>query len=216
MAIARLHALDPERTIFVQQSEHAIAAGAFHNDVVAVANERVLFAHEHAFADKDALVRQCERLIAGFEYVEVPASEVPLDDAVRSYLFNAQLVTPPDGEMTLILPTEARETATVWRWIERHVAGNGPIRRVELVDVRQSMANGGGPACLRLRIVADPNTVDPRFLVDDAKLDRVADVVRRHWPEQIHHEELQKPALIAEIEEARAALLEAVDLSELL
>jgi succinylarginine dihydrolase len=216
MAIARLHALDPERTIFVQQSEHAIAAGAFHNDVVAVANERVLFAHEHAFADKDALVRQCERLIAGFEYVEVPASEVPLDDAVRSYLFNAQLVTPPDGEMTLILPTEARETATVWRWIERHVAGNGPIRRVEVVDVRQSMANGGGPACLRLRIVADPNTVDPRFLVDDAKLDRVADVVRRHWPEQIHHEELQKPALIAEIEEARAALLEAVDLSELL
>jgi succinylarginine dihydrolase len=118
--------------------------------------------------------------------------------------------------MTLILPTEARETATVWRWIERHVAGNGPIRRVEVVDVRQSMANGGGPACLRLRIVADPNTVDPRFLVDDAKLDRVADVVRRHWPEQIHHEELQKPALIAEIEEARAALLEAVDLSELL
>jgi succinylarginine dihydrolase len=216
MAIARLHALDPERTIFVQQSEHAIAAGAFHNDVVAVANERVLFAHEQAFADKDALVDQCERLIAGFEYVEVPASEVPLEDAVRSYLFNAQLVTPPDGQMTLIVPSEARETPTVWRWIQGHIAGNGPIRRAELVDVRQSMANGGGPACLRLRVVADPNTVDPRFLVDDAKLDRIADVVRRHWPEQIHHEELQKPALIAEIEEARAALLGALDLSELL
>lgn len=215
-AIARLHALDPERTIFVQQSEHAIAAGAFHNDVVAVANERVLFAHEQAFADKDALVYQCERLIAGFEYVEVPASEVPLQDAVRSYLFNAQLVTPPDGQMTLILPSEARETPTVWRWIESHIAGNGPIRRVELVDVRQSMANGGGPACLRLRVVADPDTVDPRFIVDDAKLDAIADVVRRHWPEQIHHEELQKPALIAEIEEARAALLDSLELGELI
>ena len=216
MAIARLHALDPDRTIFVQQSEQAIAAGAFHNDVVAVANERVLFAHEQAFADKDALLHQCERLIAGFEYVEVPASEVPLEDAVRSYLFNAQLVTPPDGQMTLILPSEARETPTVWRWIEGHIAGNGPIRRVELVDVRQSMANGGGPACLRLRVVADPQAVDPRFLVDDAKLDAIADVVRRHWPEQIHHEELQKPALIAEIEEARAALLDSLELGELI
>ena len=88
----------------------------------------------------------------------------------------------------------------MWRWIERHVAGNGPIRRVEVVDVRQSMANGGGPACLRLRVVADPATVDPRFLVDDAKLDWVADVVRRHWPEQIDHDDLQSAALIGEIE----------------
>jgi succinylarginine dihydrolase len=211
-ALARLHRLDPERVIFVEQSEHAIAAGAFHNDVVAVANERVLFAHEHAFADKQPLLDLCGRLVPGFEYVEVPAAEVPLADAVRSYLFNAQLVTPPDGQPTLIVPTEARETASVWRWLERHVAGNGPIRRVELVDVRQSMANGGGPACLRLRVVADPATVDPRFMVDDAKLDWVADVIRRHWPEQIHHDDLQSSALIGDIEAARVALLEAIDL----
>jgi succinylarginine dihydrolase len=214
-AIARLHGLDPGRTIFAEQSEAAIAAGAFHNDVVAVANERVLFAHEQAFADKDALVSACERLVPGFEYVEVPAAEVPLDDAIRSYLFNAQLVTPPDGQPTLIVPAEARETPTVWRWIERHVAGNGPIRRVEVVDVRQSMANGGGPACLRLRVVADPATVDPRFMVDEPKLDRIAEVVARAWPEQIHIDEVQQPALIADIERARAALLKTLDLSEL-
>ena len=215
-AVARVHRLDPERTVFVEQSEHAIAAGAFHNDVVAVANEHVLFAHEQAFADKGPLVAACGRLVPGFEYVEVPAAEVPLADAVRSYLFNAQLVTLPGGEMILIVPTEARDTPTVWGWIERHVAGNGPIRRVEVVDVRQSMANGGGPACLRLRVVADPTAVDPRFLVDDAKLDWVADVIRRHWPEQIHHADLQSPALIGEIERARAALLEALDLAQLL
>src|SRR6185503_3704341 len=139
-AIARLHRLDPDRIIFAEQSEQAIAAGAFHNDVVAVANERVLFAHEQAFADKGALLDACERLVPGFDYVEVPAAEVPLEDAIRSYLFNAQLVTPPDCQPTLIVPTEARETPSVWRWIERHVAGNGPIRRVEVVDVRQSMA----------------------------------------------------------------------------
>ena len=214
-AIARRHALDPTRVIFAEQSEEAIAAGAFHNDVVAVANERVLFAHELAFADKAALLGALEITVEGFEYVEVPATEVPLADAIRSYLFNAQLVTLPGGEPTLIVPNEARETRSVWRWIERHIAGNGPIRRVEVVDVRQSMANGGGPACLRLRVVADPATVDPRFMVDDAKLDRLADVIGRTWPEQIHHAELQRPALIADIERARLALLEVLGLTEL-
>lgn len=216
MAIARLHRLSPDRAIFVQQSEQAIAAGAFHNDVVAVANERVLFAHELAFAEKQPLLDACEAQVPGFEYVEVPASEVPLEDAIRSYLFNAQLVSPPDGQMTLIAPSEARQTPTVWSWVERHVAGNGPVRRVEVVDVRQSMANGGGPACLRLRVVADPATVDPRFMVDESKLDRIADAIRRSWPEQIHHQELQRPALIAEIEAARAALLQSLDLAELI
>ncbi|MFL6753611.1 MAG: N-succinylarginine dihydrolase, partial [Sphingomicrobium sp.] len=202
--IARLHQLDPDRVVFAEQSEEAIAAGAFHNDVVAVANERVLFAHEKAFADKRVILDASQRLVPGFEYVEVPDAEVPLADAIRSYLFNAQLVTPPNGQTTLIIPTEARETASVWSWIERHVAGNGPIRRVEVVDVRQSMANGGGPACLRLRVVADPSTVDPRFLVDAARLDRIADVVQRHWPEQIRHSDIQRSALIRDIEAARA------------
>jgi succinylarginine dihydrolase len=214
-AIARLHRLEPSRTLLAEQSEEVIAAGAFHNDVVAVANERVLFAHEKAFADKDALIAGCERLVPGFEYVEVAAADVPLEDAIQSYLFNAQLVTLPGGEMVLVAPTECRETPSVWAWIERHIAGNGPIRRVEIVDVRQSMANGGGPACLRLRVVADPATVDPRFLVDDSRLDLIADVIRSHWPVAIHNSELQKPALIRDIEAARAALLEALDLTAL-
>ena len=214
-AIARRHRLDPERVLFAEQSAEAIAAGAFHNDVVAVANERVLFAHEQAFADKGSLVEGLERFVPGFEYVEVPAAEVPLADAIRSYLFNAQLVTPPDGQPTLIVPSEAQETPSVWSWIERHIAGNGPIRRVEVVDVRQSMANGGGPACLRLRVVADPAAVDPRFIVDHATLDRIADVVRTTWPEQIHPDDVQESALIADIERARQALLEVTGLSEL-
>ncbi|HEY4070292.1 MAG TPA: N-succinylarginine dihydrolase [Sphingomicrobium sp.] len=215
-AIARLHQLDSTRTVLVQQSEDAIAAGAFHNDVVAVANERVLFAHEQAFADKQPLLDACSAKVAGFEYVEVAAADMPLQDAVKSYLFNAQLVTPPDGEVTLIVPTEARETESVWRWLQAHLAGNGPIRRVEVVDVRQSMANGGGPACLRLRVVADPATVDPRFLVDAAKLDRIAEVVGQYWPDQIVHDELQQPTLIAAIERARSALHDAIGLSELI
>jgi succinylarginine dihydrolase len=214
-AIARLHGLDPSRTLFIEQSEEAIAAGAFHNDVVAVANENVLFAHELAFADRGEVVAFCERNLPGFEQVEVAAADVPIQDAITSYLFNAQLVTPPDGQMTLVVPTEARATPTVWSWLEKHVSGNGPIRRVEVVDVRQSMANGGGPACLRLRVVADPATIDPRFLVDGATLDRLSEVVRQHWPVEIDNADLQNPTLIADVEAARVALLEAVDLTQL-
>ena len=215
-AVARLNRLDPERTLFVAQSEAAIAAGAFHNDVVAVANENVLFAHEQAFEDRTGFHAELKRLVPQLEIVEVPASVVSLEDAIRSYLFNAQLVTLPEGGMALILPGEARETPSVWTWLEAMVAGNGPIRRLCVVDVRQSMANGGGPACLRLRVVADPATVDPRFLVDEAKLDRIASVIEQHWPEQIAPEDLREPALRDRIETARRALYEALDLVELL
>ena len=214
-AIARAHGLDPARTLFVQQSAAAIAAGAFHNDVVAVANERVLFAHELAFADKDQVYADLRRLMPEVEIVEVPAARVSVADAIASYLFNAQLVSLDDG-MALVLPEEARANIAVWSWLQDHVAGNGPIRHLHVVDVRESMSNGGGPACLRLRVVADPATVDPRFLVDHARLDRIASIVESCWPQTIDPASIGDPALIARIETARATLLTEVDLAELI
>ena len=215
-AVARLHALNPAHTLFAQQSPEAIAAGAFHNDVVAVSNERVLFAHEKAFAQPERLFEALRTLEPDVAVVEVPDAEVPLADAISSYLFNAQLVTPPDGMTTLIVPAEARETPSVWSYLERLVAGNGPIRRVEVVDVRQSMANGGGPACLRLRVMADPSAIDIRFLVDAGKLDRIAGVISAEWPEAIGLDDLGDAWLIATVERARTALLEELDLGALI
>lgn len=212
-SVARLHGVS--RALFVQQSEEAIAAGAFHNDVVAVANERVLFAHELAFADKDSFYRDLRALLPQVEIVEVPTAAVSLSDAIQSYLFNAQLVTLPNGGMALILPTEAQDNSRVWRWLSDMVAGNGPIRQLIPVDVRQSMANGGGPACLRLRVVCDPATVDPRFLVDNAALDRIEEIVATHWPEAIEPGQLADPELWHQIGQARASLLMALDLGEL-
>lgn len=204
------------KALFVQQSAEAIAAGAFHNDVVAVANEHVLFAHEQAFADKEAFYAALRAHLPEAQIIEVPAASVSLADAISSYLFNAQLVTLPEGGMALILPTEAQENGRVWGWLQTMVAGNGPIRQLVPVDVRQSMANGGGPACLRLRVVCDPTTVDPRFLVDDAKLDRISKIIELHWPESIAPEALSNPALWSQIEAARAALLTELDLDELI
>ena len=174
-----------------------------------------LRSHEQAFADKEGFYADLRRLLPEVEIVEVPADLVSLEDAVKSYLFNAQLVTLPEGGMALILPEEARETPRVWAWLEAMAAGNGPIRRLAIVDVRQSMANGGGPACLRLRVVADPATVDPRFLADEAKLDAVAAVIAEIWPETIAPCDLADPSLWARAAEARIALLDLLDLSEL-
>jgi len=214
-AIARAHQLDPARTLFVQQSEIAIAAGAFHNDVVAVANERVLFTHEQAFENPEQTYFDINRLMPEAEIIIVPADRVSLADAIQSYLFNAQLVTLPDGGMALILPSEAQENTRVWNWLTEMVEGNGPIRKLVPVDVRQSMANGGGPACLRLRVVADPATVDPRFIADEARLDIIAKVVAAQWPETIATDQLSNPAFIDQVRMARLALLETADLATL-
>ena len=144
-----------------------------------------------------------------------PARAVSLADALQTYLFNAQLVSLPEGGMALILPIETRDHPGVWSWLSQMVNGNGPIQRLIPVDVRQSMRNGGGPACLRLRVVADPATVDPRFLVDLQTLDRIASVIAQHWPEQIAVADLGDPALWQAIKAARAALLAELQLEEL-
>jgi len=118
--------------------------------------------------------------------------------------------------MGRVAPTEWAETPSALRWIDAHIASNGAIRQVHYVDVRESMANGGGPACLRLRVQCDPADVDPRFLLDEAKIDRLAAVVARAWPEEIDPAALQDAALVADVERARAALLEALGLGELM
>jgi succinylarginine dihydrolase len=178
-----------------------------------VANERVLFAHEQAFADKDRFYADLRDALPQVEIVEVPASAVSLADAIASYLFNAQLVTLPDGAMALVLPSEAQGVPAVWRWLEQMVAGNGPIRRLVPVDVRQSMANGGGPACLRLRVVADPADIDPRFLVDEARIDGIARIVADYWPETIAPDDLGDTRLIARIEQSWLTLVDHLSLS---
>jgi len=213
--VARRHGLDPAQVLFLEQSPEAIAAGAFHNDVVAVANERVLFCHEKAFAAPEAAYAAIKRALPEAELVLVPDNSVSLAEAVRSYLFNAQLVTLTEGEQALVIPLEAHESAPVRRFLDAMIAGNGAIRRMVPVDVRQSMANGGGPACLRLRVVADPATVDPRFLLDQAKAELIEEVIGKQWPEQLDPDDLGDEALARTVRAARTALLEALGLSEL-
>ncbi|WP_422785428.1 N-succinylarginine dihydrolase [Qipengyuania profundimaris] len=214
-AVARLHDLDPAACVFIEQNPEAIEAGAFHNDVVAVANERVLFTHERAFADRQGAYDAIRAAFPALEVVEVPESAVSLAEAIKTYLFNAQLVTLSSGEIALVVPSECQESAAVWNWCENMLAGNGPIRKVIPVDVRQSMANGGGPACLRLRVVADPATVDARFLLDEQRAERIESIIAQTWPEQIDPADIGNEALAKTVIEAREALLAVLSLDEL-
>lgn len=208
-AVARTHGV--KQALFIEQADRAIQAGAFHNDVVAVANEQVLFAHEEAFEDRAGALKLLSERVPGFCLVEAPTADVPLADAISSYVFNAALVSVGAGEMALILPKEAEETPSVWRWLQRvQQDPANPISQLHVLDLRESMKNGGGPACLRLRVAlsdAALAAVDSRFLVDAAKIDRLERLVEQWWPEAIAPAELSNADLWRQCHAAHDALL---------
>jgi len=206
-AIARRHGLDPSRTLFAQQNPAAIDAGAFHNDVVAVANGAVLFCHEHAFVSREALFASLRsRLGPAFTPIVVGEREVSLDRAVATYLFNSQLITRTDGSMLLVAPAECVEDEAVAAYLHRLTAGAGPIRELRTFDLRESMKNGGGPACLRLRVVmseAERAAVDANIWLDHALHAALTAWVNRHYRDRLTPGDLAEPALL---DEGRRAL----------
>ena len=221
-SIARSHGLGEAESLFVRQSRTAIEAGAFHNDVVCVGTLDTLFFHEMAFDDTEAVLNAI-RTAAGERFelrpVMVPQEEVALEDAVKSYLFNSQLLQwPGEDRLVLLAPLETQETDSTREFCERMVAGNGPIGRVQYVDVRQSMRNGGGPACLRLRVVMTEEelaAVHPEIILDEAKIDALQDVVRRTYRDRLTPADLADPQFANECQIAREALLETLDLQGL-
>ncbi len=203
-AVARLHGLAADKVVFAQQNPDAIDAGVFHNDVIAVGNGGVLFAHEKAFLDRERTYRDLRAAFAPAELivVEVPEAAVPLADAVASYLFNTQLVALPDGNgMALIAPTECDTTASVKRHLQEVVAADNPITAVHTIELTQSMRNGGGPACLRLRVVLseeDLANLGATVLLDDALLGRLQAWVESHYRDELKTSDLADPALLVE------------------
>ncbi|ATC23582.1 N-succinylarginine dihydrolase [Caulobacter vibrioides] len=205
-AAARLAGVQPA-ALFAMQSAEAIKAGAFHNDVVAVANANVLLAHPQAFATRPDLLAELSARLPGLVVIET--RDLSLEDAVASYLFNSQLVSLPDGDMALIVPVEARDNAAAWREIQTILAADNPVTKVKVVDLRQSMSNGGGPACLRLRVpvaAAARDQINPAFLLDHARLDRLTRLVETWWPRAIAPSDLTDPALWEAAMVAHAAL----------
>ncbi|WP_100638193.1 N-succinylarginine dihydrolase [Marinobacter salexigens] len=205
-AIARLHGLKDGHLVFAQQNPAAIDAGVFHNDVIAVGNGNTLFYHEQAFLDEQRMLSDIRARLTGVELetVRVSSADVPIADAVASYLFNSQLLNAPDG-MLLAVPGECRDVPTVSKYLDKLLASGGPITSVEVFDVKQSMRNGGGPACLRLRVVLNDDELKAMHrgvILTDALYERLITWVETHYRSELAREDLADPMLLEEVRKA--------------
>lgn len=220
-AIARLHGLDPKQVVFAQQNAKAIDAGAFHNDVVSVGNQNIFLYHEEAFLEPKVLVgelREKFKRVSQQELkaIQVSSRDVELNDAVKSYLFNSQLITLPDGNQNLIAPQECKEIASVRAYLESKLVGSkSPIQGIQYFDLRQSMQNGGGPACLRLRVVlteAELKHTHPEVFMNESLFTKLTAWVEKYYRDQIKPHDLADPQLRVECEAALDELTQVLGL----
>ncbi|MDY7563912.1 N-succinylarginine dihydrolase [Pseudomonas sp. RTC3] len=209
-AVARLHGLSEDGVVFAQQNPAVIDQGVFHNDVIAVGNGELLFYHEDAFLNTEHMLAEIHdklgRRGGRFRAICVPRAEVAVEDAVRSYLFNSQLLSRADGSMLLIVPEECRGNERVWQYLQRLIADDGPITEVKVFDLKQSMQNGGGPACLRLRVALNETelaAVNPGVIMTAPLYDTLTQWVEKHYRDRMSETDLTDPGLLLE---CRAAL----------
>ena len=202
-AVSIMHQLDPDRVLFLKQNKQAINAGSFHNDIVSLANEEVFIFHQEAFADRVELERILHHLkdhVKGFHPIEILSEYISLDDLVSSYLLNSQLITVKNNEMMMLLPEEVQNHSNCMRWLEE-IKSSSPIKHIEFVDIRQSMMNGGGPACLRFKITVNNDEFDlinEKFLLTPKKLMDLRALVTKHYRDKLNPADLLDNNLVQE------------------
>ncbi|WP_100657434.1 N-succinylarginine dihydrolase [Alteromonas flava] len=216
-AVVRLHGLSEDSVVYIQQNPDVIDQGVFHNDVISVGNQNVLFYHEQAFLDTAAKLAEIQQKFGEQElhFIKVPTTEVSVADAVKTYLFNTQIITLPNGEMAIIAPTECEENAAVKTYLDKLVTLGTPIKQVKYFDVKQSMQNGGGPACLRLRVAMNDvelAAVNQQALMNDTQFARLNQWVDKHYRDELSVKDLCDPQLLIE---SRTALDELTQIMKL-
>lgn len=219
--IASLHNLQEESCVFAQQRPEAIDMGAFHNDVVSVGNENVLLYHEKAFLDNEIILDELQEKVQTFcgtelTLLEVTEEEVPLKDAITSYLFNSQLITLPSGTMAVIAHKACSEIKSVRSFLEKTIANyQNPISEVHYFDLSESMKNGGGPACLRLRLVLNEEEVNASHkavILSEKLYETLVDWSQRHYRNHLLAHDLVNPRLWHETQAALNELAEILHL----
>lgn len=207
-AVARLHGLSEDNVVYVQQNPDVIDQGVFHNDVISVGNQNVLFYHQQAFHNTEAALSEIQAKFGDndLHFIRVDTQDVSVEDAVKTYLFNTQIITKPSGDMAIVAPTECQENSAVSAYLDKLVTLGTPIKQVHYFDVKQSMRNGGGPACLRLRVAMNDQelaAVNQNTLINDGQFKRLNSWVDKHYRDELADSDLIDPLLL---EESRAAL----------
>ncbi|OED44769.1 N-succinylarginine dihydrolase [Endozoicomonas sp. (ex Bugula neritina AB1)] len=202
-AVSRSHQLNPNKVIFAQQNPNVIDQGVFHNDVIAVGNRNILFCHEQAFLNQQEVYQQLTTALGNdlFNIIEVPDRRISVKLAIKTYLFNSQLLTLPNGETLIIVPDECRKNPIVWDYLQEIIAENTLIHRVEAFDLHQSMNNGGGPACLRLRVVLNEDELkatNQSTLMNSSLFDTLNQWINKHYRDRLSEQDLADPQLLTE------------------
>ena len=205
-AVARLHGLRDDNVVYVQQNPDVIDQGVFHNDVISVGNQNVMFYHEQAFLNTDAFLNELNTKFAAIgsddlHCIKVATEEVSLDDCVKTYLFNTQIITLNDGTMAIIAPMHCHDNPRVKAYLDRLVTSNTPIKQVKYFDVNESMKNGGGPACLRLRVAMTETelaAVNQHCIMSDALYGNLETWINKHYRDQLSFDDLRDPNLLVE------------------
>ncbi|WOG26758.1 N-succinylarginine dihydrolase [Endozoicomonas sp. 8E] len=216
-AVARNHQLNTRRTVFAQQNPEVIDQGVFHNDVIAVGNRNVLFCHEKAFLNQAQVYNDLKNAYGRDDFciIEVPESQIRVETAVKSYLFNSQLLSTSDRDMTIVVPSDCQSDRQVATYLEGLVASDNPINDIKVFDLRQSMNNGGGPACLRLRVVLTSEELaatNQACLINDTLYTTLCHWVEKHYRDRLTEADLADPELLIE---SRTALDELTGLLKL-
>lgn len=200
-AIARRHLLHENRVFIVQQNPAAIDAGAFHNDVISVLNDNMFFLHEEAFVEQGAFYNLIHQKYAEtfgadeiLHWIEVPRRSISLQECVESYVFNSQLISLKD-HMLLVAPEECTRIRSVHDYLQGLLQQEDqPIREVHYFNLKQSMQNGGGPACLRLRVTLTPaelEAVHPGVFLSPALYEQLKTWINRHYRDRLVMKDLQ-------------------------
>ena len=217
-AICRLHNIKDTSQILLQQNPDVIDQGVFHNDVIAVGNANVLLCHQQAFLNQTQALDDIREAYVGNKQlyiIEVPTSKVSIQDAVSSYLFNSQLVSMNDDAMLLVAPQECQRNPAVKAYIEELIVADNPINQVQFFDLRQSMQNGGGPACLRLRVALNSHelaAVNPDVILNEQKYTQLCDWATRHYRDKLGANDFADPALLTESYQALDELTQLLSL----
>lgn len=219
-AVARLHGLSDQGCVFVQQNPDVIDQGVFHNDVIAVGNQNVLFYHEQAYlntsAFKDQLLNRFDD--ENLHLLEVPTEKVSIEDAVSTYLFNTQIVTLNDGAMAIIAPLHCKENTRVNEYLATLIQEANPIKHVYFFDVNESMKNGGGPACLRLRVALteqELGAVNSSCLLTSDLYEKLVTWVNKHYRDKLAIDDLRDPQLLIESRQALDELTQLMNLGSI-
>ena len=219
-AIARLHQLDSKRAVFAQQNPSVIDQGVFHNDVIAVGNRQLLLCHEQAFIHQKKVYADLQNALTHcqLDIIEVPQNIISVKEVASSYLFNSQILSLSEDKSLLVVPLECRENQRVWRYLQELLAANNSISQVKVFDLRQSMSNGGGPACLRLRVVLNEQELaatHPACLMSDALYKQLAHWINIHYRDELKFADLADPQLYMESKVALDELTQILQLGSI-